>query len=190
MRLIPALFAGIALTAVTSVHAAIVWSTGATDVTFSKAALADPTLAVNQDRISPTVWITRGSVAGLYNAVSETAYAPTSPAGTRWAVSNVNGNPNFTYGTGAAMYQSLTFSDWDDALGSMNALRTNILAETAVLHLVAEDVYLDIKFTAWAAGRGDGSFSYVRANGVVPEPASLAILSAGAMALLARRKRG
>jgi hypothetical protein len=190
MRPIPVLFAAVALASAASAHAAIVWSTGAADVTFTKPALADPALAANQDRISPKVWITRASSAGLFNAVTQTSFVDGSPFGTEWAVANSNGNPNFTYGNGAANHASLQFSDWETAYGGRSNLKLTITAESAVLHLVQEDVYLDIKFTAWG-GSSDGSFTLQRATGAlpVPEPGSLAVAGLGAVSLLARRKR-
>src|SRR2546430_384546 len=76
--------------------AAIVWN-GPT-VSFSKLALADPTLPANQDRLTSDVWLARGNSSGLYNAVSETGFTDfSSPAGTEWS-----------YGT-LANYTSLTY---------------------------------------------------------------------------------
>src|SRR6266436_4447480 len=64
-------------------------SAGATEVWmgrtfgFSKAPGANPTLPANQDRISPLVWITRGSTMGIYNIKQEASYVHNlSPKGT------------------------------------------------------------------------------------------------------------
>jgi len=43
-------------------------------------------------------------------------------------------------------------------------LASSILGATSVLHLIDEDIYLDIDFTAWSVGFGSGGgFSYMRA---------------------------
>jgi len=171
-------------------HAAIVWSTGPGDVTFSKIANADPTLAANQDRITPNVFITRGSTGGIFNAKTETAFAATSPADTTWAASGLNNNPTFAYGQGATNHDNLTFTSWTTAFGGGGVLNSNILTHNAVVHLVSEDIYLDINFTAFAGGAGGGgAFTYQRAAAPVPEPASLAVLAGGGALFLARRRK-
>jgi hypothetical protein len=116
---------------------------------FSKAANADPTLAVNQDLITPLVWITRGATQGIYNAQSETAYSHLlSPAGTTWATGD------------AVDYASLTFTSWEAWAGSNPPATVGL---NAVVHLVAEDIYVDIRFDSWGAGLSGGAFSYHRA---------------------------
>jgi hypothetical protein len=117
---------------------------------FSRAANANPTLAANQDRITPLVWITRGGTQGIYNIKSEAAYgAYYSPAGTEWATGD------------AVNYGSLSFSDWQ-TWSSANPPST--LGVNACLHLIAEDIYLDIRFDSWGVGTGGGgAFSYHRA---------------------------
>jgi hypothetical protein len=101
------------------------------------------------------VWITRDTTRGIYNAVTEPFYSDTSPAGTRWA-----------YGTTADL-PSLQFKTWFEWHGG-DPMRT--LGRNAVLHLVAEDIYIDIRFGSWTPGeRGrppetGGGFSYVRST--------------------------
>ena len=52
-------------------------------ITFSKAAFADVNLPANQDRITPTTWITRATVQGIYNIHQEAFFtAGVSPANT------------------------------------------------------------------------------------------------------------
>jgi glucose/arabinose dehydrogenase len=129
--------------------AATVW-TGPT-IAFSKAAGADHTMEANQDRITPNVWITRGSTQGIYNINTETLYTHnSSPADTRWA-----------YGT-TANYASLTYQTWEDWHGGQPSGPPSTVGQDAVLHLVSEDIYIDIKFTSW--GVGDGAFSYERST--------------------------
>jgi hypothetical protein len=40
----------------------------------------------------------------------------------------------------------------------------------AVVHLITDDVYLDVQFTSWT--QGGGGFSYDRGDGTVPPPTS------------------
>ena len=61
----------------------------------------------------------------------------------------------------------------------------NIVGTPGILHLISDDIYLDIQFTGWGVGfGGGGAFSYQRA----PEPATVTMLGLGGLALLRRRK--
>jgi hypothetical protein len=125
--------------------AATIWN--GPPITFSKANGADPTQAANQDRITPQVWITRGSSRGIYNAKVESSYSDTSPADTEWA-----------YGTTANL-ASLTFKSWVEWNGR---IPPNMVGQDAVIHLISEDIYIDIKFTVW--GSRAGNFTYTRST--------------------------
>jgi hypothetical protein len=131
-------------------------------VAFSKTSFADPSDPANQDRIVGDVAITRGSSTGIYNAAVEQSFTSnSSPQGTRWAF----GSNNSGVTPAATDWASLTFEDWQTSLNGMGSLATNILAGPAVVHLVNQDVYLDIHFTAWGQGSGaGGSFTYERAE--------------------------
>lgn len=131
-------------------------------VAFSKASFADQTDPANQDLIVNGMAITRGSSAGLFNAAVEQSFiSNTSPVGTRWAFKNNNGGQE----PGASDWASLTFDDWQTALGGGGNLATNILDGGGVVHLVEQDIYLDIRFTAWGVGSGaGGSFTYERSE--------------------------
>ncbi len=127
-----------------------IWS--GQDMTFTKANNTNPADEANQDRIAATVWITRGiSGGGLYNAFSETEdNETTSPAGTEWA-SGISAN-----------LSQLTFTSFRDAIegGPKNAPGQDL-----VLHLIAEDVYVDVRFNTWAQGNNSrGGFSYTRST--------------------------
>jgi len=117
---------------------------------FSKTAFSDFTLAENQDRITPLVWITRADVQGIFNAQSETFYTSNlSPGGTGWATGD------------AANYGNLVFQPWQ-VWANRNPPGT--VGVDAVVHLIAEDIYVDIVFTSWAQGSSSGgAFSYRRA---------------------------
>ena len=68
----------------------------------------------------------------------------------------------------------------------------NIVGRDAVVHLITEDIYLDLKFTSWNGGHTSpgGGFSYVRSTAPVPEPGSFALLSVGALIFSSHRRRG
>ncbi len=150
-----ALAAVAALAVATTAQATQVWS-GRT-FAFSKASNADPTRAANQDRITASVWITRASAAGLFNAASEAVFTHyLSPAGTEWASGD------------AANYGSLTFTDWDTWV-TANGGPPSTVGIPACVHLVADDIYIDIVFDSWQALSG-GAFSYHRAPNQVVTP--------------------
>ncbi|HUO07253.1 MAG TPA: hypothetical protein VM008_02900 [Phycisphaerae bacterium] len=147
-------------------HATTIWSAGPTDLNFSLATGADVTLPQNQDRITPTVWVTRNSFHGIFNAYSETFFGSSSPADTEWAFSGLGGNPTFAYGAGAALFPTLSFTPWGTSLGSTGGLQFNITSHPGVVHLITNDTYIDINFTAWGS-HGDSSFAYTRATGLI-----------------------
>ncbi|MEM6724897.1 MAG: hypothetical protein AAF598_12710 [Bacteroidota bacterium] len=123
-----------------------IW-TGPT-ITFEKAVSADPNDAANQDRITNSVWITRGNMGQIYNAASEGfADKETSPEGTLWAV-----------GTTANL-QNLSFNTFRGTLDKpRNAVGTNL-----VLLLVSENIAIDVRLTSWISN-GGGGFSYERSS--------------------------
>jgi len=139
-----------------------VWTGDA--VVFSKAGGADPSLAANQDRISPNVWITRGGLAGLYNALTEASYVPGSPAGTEWAAGDI------------ADHATLTYLPWVDAVAHCPPCAVGV---PYVLHLITEDIYIPVTMTDWGEGIIDGGrFSYTRGT---PEAVATRPLSWGAL---------
>ena len=117
-------------------------------MTFTKADNADPTLEVNQDRITSNVWLTRGNSGGqIYNAKTESSSSKSSsPDDTRWA-----------FGTTSNL-GSLTFSTFRGTSKPKNAVGQNM-----VLNLVSADIYIDIKFTSWSPGK-QGGFTYERST--------------------------
>ena len=117
-------------------------------MTFTKTDNADPTLAENQDQITSNVWLTRGNSGGqLYNAKTESdSSKSTSPDDTQWALGTTS-----NIGT-------LTFSTFRGTSKPQDAVGQNM-----VLHLVTDDIYIDIKITSWTSGRNSGGgFSYER----------------------------
>jgi hypothetical protein len=147
--------------------------------------------APDQDEITPNVTITRQATGGLYNAVSESAYAlDISPKNTLWATTYNNpGAPLIA----ATEWSGLNFTDWRTAYGGAGNLATNILAASgnAVVYLPLDDVYLDLKFTNWSVGfSGGGEFAYLRGEpSIVPEPATMLLAATAVLAFTMRRRR-
>ena len=132
---------------------------------FSKAAFADPALPENQDRITNHVALTRGNMAGLYNALVESSYdrhSPTAPADTEWATDINNPSQDIA----AANWAALDFTTWAEAYGSQVGM--TIVDRDAVAHLITDDVYIDFRVTSWASGQSGGAFSYLRAAPPAP----------------------
>lgn len=175
-----------------SLSAATIWKLddpGITEFTFTKDPFTDPTDQANWDIISPSVAITRlgvNAASPIFNPLVEDFWNAPSPFGTRWAFAGINGNPSIL---SADDYASYSFTTFREAYGFTAPAR--VLGQTGVLHLIAEDIYLDIMFLGWGNGRsgGGGSFSYVRAEGIIPEPSTLAFLISSGTLLLLKRKR-
>jgi len=120
---------------------------------FTKANGADWTQAANQDRITPNVWITRADTEGIFNIKQEIGYdklTNTAPEDTEWAV-----------GTTSSI-GSLTFSTWKTAVGGNPSFN---IGTDMVVHLITDDIYIDIKFLTWSQGAfAGGGFSYQRST--------------------------
>ena len=146
-----------------SMAEAIVWD--GPNVSFSKPAFADWTLPQNQDRITDTLWITRGPTNGIFNAFSETYFSlASSPADARWAFPY--NNPGKTIA--ASNYAALEFDVWYIA---HNHNPPSTLNQPAVLKIVSQEFYIDVMFTSWGqTAGGGGAFSYVRSSEPVQLP--------------------
>ena len=135
---------------ITVISPATIWSGAKT--TFTKANYADWTLEANQDRITSNVWITRQNNQGIFNINTESIYAHfSSPQATEWATGTTANYSNYTY---------QAWEDWEYTLGAT----PNIVGVNAVLHLIIENIYIDIKFTSWTSGSAGGGFSYERST--------------------------
>lgn len=161
-----------------SAHAApTIWSGPTT--TFTKANGANPLLAANQDRLTSTVWLTRGSSQGLFNANTEAGFGHfSSPANTEWADGSL------------ANFASLTYQNWNSWAKGVHAGPPSTVGVNAVVHLKAEDIYLSVKFTSWTSGGAGGGFSYIRSTPLaVPEPSSVILFGIGGLAIALAAKR-
>jgi hypothetical protein len=140
-------------------YAQTVWS--GYDFSFTKANDTDVLLPENQDRITDNVWLTRKVQEGIYNIRQETGFVLNSPADTEWAT--YRNNPSETIA--ATNYENLVFAPWIEAYGGQGGgtLPDRLLGGPAVLHLITDDVYLDLQFTGWTSNQGGGGFSYDRA---------------------------
>jgi hypothetical protein len=118
-------------------------------MTFTKVDNSDLTLEENQDRITDNVWITRANTQGIFNIVTETGYTQElSPADTEWA-----------FGTTADAL-ILSYDPWEEAIGTP----PEMMDLDMVVHLITDDIYIDIKFTSWTAGGNGGGFTYERST--------------------------
>lgn len=172
-----AIFLGLGLIA--NANAATVWT--GDSATFTKSGGADSTLEENQDRLTDNVWLTRATTQGLFNINAETGFSKSdgSPIGTEWAFASIN-NPDDTTLVVATNFANLNFDTFSDSLSnSGGGVGENIVGRKGVLHLLSDDIYLDIEFSSWDVGRGggDGGFSYQRSTVPLP-PAMLLFLSA------------
>lgn len=120
-----------------------------TTLSFVKEDNADPTVEINQDRLTSTVWITRGNGGGqIYNAaVSENADKVNSPVGTEWAIGTLDDVSSLSFGPFRATVSK----------------PKNVVGKNLVVHLIKDDVYLSLKFTSWSGGK-KGGFSYERST--------------------------
>ena len=134
------------LAAVAPAHALEIWS-GRTFF-FARADGVDWTQATNQDRIRPTVWLTRKNTMGLFNIALESGFTSSSPAGTEWATGD------------AVNHAGLSFQPWVQWAANNPPATVGV---DAVVHLIADDIYVDIRFASWSGGTTAGGFSYFRA---------------------------
>jgi hypothetical protein len=131
------------------------------DFSFSKASNVDPSFPENQDRITDNVWITRAPQGGIFNANVESFWDSESPADTEWATDYNNPDDEIA----ATNYAALDFVPWLNAyvedIGT-GQLPASLIGRNAVVHLITDNIYLDLRFESWVFG-GGGGFSYVRA---------------------------
>ncbi len=127
-------------------------------ITFTKSNNADWNLEVNQDRITENVWITRAENRGIFNIAVESVGGQSGtgpqPSDTEWAFGNIqDGIENLTFSTWGAAHSSTTGGNPPSLIG-----------EDMVVHLITDDIYIDIKFLSWSTSGSGGGFSYERST--------------------------
>ena len=114
-------------------------------------------LAMNQDRMTGNVWITRDATHGIFNIKQEPAFVHfSSPVDTEWADGALTN------------YSSLTYHDWNTWAKGVHFGPPSTVGVDAVVHLISDDIYVGIKFTSW--GGSAGLFAYQRTT---PPPPSV-----------------
>jgi hypothetical protein len=143
--------------------APVIWTGPA--ITFTKnAENGDPTLEENQDHLTSNVILTRGFSQGMFNIAQEPSYDKPfdqAPTDTEWAT--VENNPDGTIS--ATNFAALDFTTWAAAYGGPGFdLSSHITVDDAVVHLITDDIYLNLKFTQFTSG---GFFEYQRSTPAV-----------------------
>lgn len=136
---------------INTLYAQTIWTGPITEFTRVDGEGVNWSLEVNQDRITDIVWITRASNKGIFNIYSETLYVDfVSPADTEWA-----------FGTTANI--GIPFDSWENTVAPRPP---DMVGKDMVLHLITDEIYIDIKFLSWAEGKagGFGGFSYQRST--------------------------
>ncbi len=119
---------------------------------FEKTDWADWTLPEHQDRIRSSIWLTRASGSGVFNIALEDqsdGNGGVSPLGTEWARGS------------AINWENLDFGTWFEF--EKGSTTDSLVGVDGVLHLITDDIYIDIRFESWTCCGQGGGFSYVRA---------------------------
>lgn len=135
-------------------------------ITFTKDDFADWTLAENQDRVTDDVWITRADQEGIFNIAVEDSYdrfngfgntIVASPLDTEWAFGSIEDG-----------VETLNFNTW---VFTIEESPLAMIGQDMVVHLIEDDIYIDILFNSWTSGEGEGGggFSYERSTGELSE---------------------
>ncbi len=149
-------------------QAAIIWNGPTT--TFTQAApYGNPG---DRDQLTPNVSLTRavpsgGGTGGIFNGTTESGFTKfISPTDTEWAVGSLSD------------YATLSYTDWTSVAGGHPV--STLVGQSLVVHLISDDIYLSLQFTALPAGSG---FAYVRSTPVaanVPPTVSITAPTDGA----------
>ena len=124
-----------------------IWS--GSPFTFTKESNADYNDPANQDAITDLVVLTRASRGSLFNVVLEDSADSASPAGVEWSKGTTD------------EIDSLVFDTLKGAAG--NEMST-LPGSSYVMHLLEEDIYIDVSFISWTSGGSGGGFSYERST--------------------------
>ncbi|MEZ5047641.1 MAG: hypothetical protein R2831_11695 [Chitinophagaceae bacterium] len=141
------ILSAIAMLCITSVYSQTIWDSGS--LTFVR------TSASQQDCIVPSTCLARQNTGVIYNAVDQTGGGGQgcnfTPSNTEWAYGEISDWNTLMY---APLYQTISCAP------------PSMVNNPMVLHLINEDIYLQVTFTYWAmmAG-GGGDFTYTRTTG-------------------------
>ena len=119
--------------------------------------------ATQPDMITADVWIMRGTTEGIYNAATEASFQHYfSPSNTEWADGTTTN------------YSTLSYTNWNYWAKNIHGGPPNTVGVPAVVHLISDDIYINITFTTWSIT--GGGYSYQRSTpSVANNPPSLAI---------------
>ncbi|TLP79083.1 thrombospondin type 3 repeat-containing protein [Maribacter sp. ACAM166] len=115
----------------------------------------DWTEAENQDFLTDNVILTRDINKSLFNIAKEASYGEMdhqSPLDTEWA-----------RGTTADL-GTLNFSPWADDMSFIEWCPPCFENREFVLHLISDDIYIDVKILSWEEEFRGGGFSYERST--------------------------
>ena len=130
-------------------------------IRFTKAANSDWQLVENQDRITSNVWLTRRSQGLLFNAKVESEHNGSGPKGTRWfhrtleEIEKVGSLEDYS----EEQLRSLKFVSMKSA---SNSRMRDAPGKTFIVHLVEDDVFIELSFHSWGNKSEGGGFSYSR----------------------------
>ena len=121
----------------------------------------------SKDCITPSVCITRGGSGPIYNSVLENTsggLGGPSPSGTEWAFGLCTSK------------SSLTFKTF---METCNKSTPSIVNKSMCIHLIQDDLYVDVMFDSWGRINVSGGFSYYRS---IPNKAPSTTIAAGYIA--------
>jgi Bacterial Ig domain len=147
---------------VTLAQAAPILWTGSS-ITFSQTVAS----SASKDVIIPgAVELTRNNSKWLFNAgAGQTAAVVGSPSDTRWAFAMRSGTNIII--TSLADVTNLTYNTFDSYRNG-NLDQVLLGNKQMVVHLLNEDIYIPVKFTAWP--HGGGRFAYIRSTAPAAAP--------------------
>ncbi len=126
---------------------------------FEKNSYADITLPENQDLLTDNVIFVRGDMEGLFNIAQEPVadnWGIGSPMDTEWASGSI------------ADYATLNYQTWVSWLNGWAG--DYIVGNPGVVHLISDDIYVEILFSRWDNGESlpGGGYAYTRGEGTTP----------------------
>lgn len=110
--------------------------------------------ATQPDQMTADVWIMRGTTFGIYNSALESGFTHYySPSNTEWAD-----------GTTANCF-TLSYTNWNYWAKNIHGGPPSTVGVPAVVHLISDDIYIDITFTSWSIT--GGGYQYQRSTPAV-----------------------